>query len=83
MHITATRAYQIDLPLHEGSYKWSVGNEVAVFDSTAVAVETDSGLTGWERSARSAPPTCLPTQPAPGLEWPSSLHSSSAPILWR
>lgn len=47
MHITATRAYQIDLPLHEGSYKWSGGNEVAVFDSAVVAVETDSGLTGW------------------------------------
>ncbi len=47
MHIKAIRAYQIDLPLHEGSYKWSGGNAVTVFDSTVVAVHTDSGLTGW------------------------------------
>ncbi len=47
MKITAIRAYQIDLPLHEGSYKWSGGNVVTVFDSTLVAVETDEGLTGW------------------------------------
>lgn len=47
MKITAIRAYQVDLPLHEGSYKWSGGNAVSVFDSTVVAVETDAGLTGW------------------------------------
>jgi L-alanine-DL-glutamate epimerase-like enolase superfamily enzyme len=47
MKIRAIRAYQVDLPLHEGSYNWSGGNSVAVFDSTVVAVETDSGLTGW------------------------------------
>jgi L-alanine-DL-glutamate epimerase-like enolase superfamily enzyme len=47
MKITAIRAYQIDLPLHEGSYKWSGGNAVSVFDSTVVAVETDGGITGW------------------------------------
>ena len=47
MKITAIRAWQIDLPLHEGSYKWSGGNSVSVFDSTVVAVETDEGLTGW------------------------------------
>jgi len=47
MKITAIRAYQIDLPLHEGSYKWSGGNSVSVFDSTVVAVETDEGVTGW------------------------------------
>lgn len=47
MKIRAIRAYQIDLPLHEGSYKWSGGNAVTVFDSTVVCVETDSGLTGW------------------------------------
>jgi L-alanine-DL-glutamate epimerase-like enolase superfamily enzyme len=44
--IAAIRAYQIDLPLHEGSYKWSGGNAVSVFDSTIVAVETDTGLIG-------------------------------------
>jgi len=47
MKISAVRAYQVDLPLHEGSYKWSGGNAVSVFDSTVVAVETDAGLTGW------------------------------------
>ena len=47
MKITAIRAYQVDLPLHEGSYKWSGGNSVSVFDSTVVAVETDAGITGW------------------------------------
>ena len=47
MKITAIRAYQLDLPLHEGSYKWSGGNAVTVFDATVVAVDTDDGLTGW------------------------------------
>ncbi|HEY9514099.1 MAG TPA: mandelate racemase, partial [Gemmatimonadaceae bacterium] len=47
MIITGVRAYQIDLPLHEGSYKWSGGNAVSVFDSTVVAVETDAGLIGY------------------------------------
>lgn len=47
MKITAIRAYQIDLPLHEGSYKWSGGNQVVVFDSTVIAVETDAGITGY------------------------------------
>jgi L-alanine-DL-glutamate epimerase-like enolase superfamily enzyme len=45
--ITGIRMYQVDLPLHEGSYKWSGGNSVSVFDSTVVAVDTDAGLTGW------------------------------------
>jgi L-alanine-DL-glutamate epimerase-like enolase superfamily enzyme len=45
--ITGLRAFQIDLPLHEGSYKWSGGNSVSVFDSTVVAVDTDEGITGW------------------------------------
>ena len=47
MKITAIRAYRIELPLHEGSYKWSGGNAVSVFDSTVVAVDTDAGITGW------------------------------------
>jgi L-alanine-DL-glutamate epimerase-like enolase superfamily enzyme len=47
MRITAIRVYQIDLPLHEGSYKWSGDNAVSVFDSTVVAVDTDAGITGW------------------------------------
>jgi len=47
MYITEIIAYQIDLPLHEGSYKWSGGNSVSVFDSTIVAVKTNSGLIGY------------------------------------
>ncbi len=47
MKITRITAYQVDLPLHEGGYKWSGGKSVTVFDSTVVAVETDAGITGW------------------------------------
>jgi L-alanine-DL-glutamate epimerase-like enolase superfamily enzyme len=47
MRITRIAAWQVDLPLHEGSYKWSGGKSVAVFDSTVVAVETDAGVTGY------------------------------------
>jgi len=46
MKITRISAYQVDLPLHEGSYKWSGGKSVDVFDSTVVRIETDEGLTG-------------------------------------
>src|SRR5439155_11741536 len=47
MKITRITAYRVELPLHEGSYKWSGGKSVAVFDSTVVQVETDAGLTGY------------------------------------
>ena len=47
LKITRIEAFQVDLPLHEGSYKWSGGNSVEVFDSTVVAVHTDAGLTGY------------------------------------
>lgn len=47
MKITRISAYQVDLPLHEGSYKWSGGKSVSVFDSTIVRVDTDSGVVGW------------------------------------
>jgi L-alanine-DL-glutamate epimerase-like enolase superfamily enzyme len=46
MRITRIAAWQVDLPLHEGTYKWSGGKSVAVFDSTVVAVETDAGVSG-------------------------------------
>jgi len=46
MKITRLSAYQVDLPLHEGTYKWSGGKSVTVFDSTIVRVETDAGITG-------------------------------------
>src|SRR5918993_4690540 len=47
MHITRILAYRVELPLHETTYKWSGGKEVAVFDSTIVGVETDAGLVGY------------------------------------
>jgi L-alanine-DL-glutamate epimerase-like enolase superfamily enzyme len=47
MRVTRVSAYRVGLPLHEGSYKWSGGNAVTVFDSTVVKVETDAGLVGW------------------------------------
>ena len=46
MKIRRITAYQVDLPLHEGSYQWSGGKSVQVFDSTVVCVETDSGVSG-------------------------------------
>jgi L-alanine-DL-glutamate epimerase-like enolase superfamily enzyme len=46
MKIRSISAYQVDLPLHEGSYNWSGGKSVQVFDSTVVCLETDAGLTG-------------------------------------
>ncbi len=47
MRIVEIAGYRVELPLHEGSYKWSGGNSVSVFDSTVVAVKTDSGITGY------------------------------------
>jgi L-alanine-DL-glutamate epimerase-like enolase superfamily enzyme len=47
MRVTRIAAWQVDLPLHEGTYKWSGGKSVTVFDSTVVAVETDAGVTGF------------------------------------
>jgi L-alanine-DL-glutamate epimerase-like enolase superfamily enzyme len=47
MKITRIRAFKADLPLHEGSYKWSGGKSVTVFDSTVIEVETDTGVTGY------------------------------------
>jgi cis-L-3-hydroxyproline dehydratase len=47
MKIARIVVYQVDLPLHEGSYNWSGGKSVAVFDSTIVGIETDAGITGW------------------------------------
>ena len=46
MKITRIQAYRVELPLREGSYNWSGGKSVTVFDSTIVAVETDTGIVG-------------------------------------
>ncbi|MFM8213353.1 MAG: cis-3-hydroxy-L-proline dehydratase [Pirellula sp.] len=55
MKIQEIRVYQVDLPLHEVTYKWSGGKSVTVFDSTVVAIVTDSGLVGWGESCPLGP----------------------------
>ena len=47
MKIRRIAAYKVDLPLHEGTYKWSGGKSVTVFDSTVVQIDTDAGVTGF------------------------------------
>jgi cis-L-3-hydroxyproline dehydratase len=47
MKITEIRVYRVELPLHEGAYKWSGGNSVQIFDSTVVEVISDTGLNGF------------------------------------
>jgi L-alanine-DL-glutamate epimerase-like enolase superfamily enzyme len=47
MKIARIFAHRVELPLIEGSYKWSGGKSVSVFDSTIVGVETDCGLVGY------------------------------------
>ena len=46
MKISKISVFQVDLPLHEGSYNWAGGKSVKVFDSTVVRVETDEGIIG-------------------------------------
>jgi len=46
MKIRRIFAHRVELPLHEGSYRWSGGKSVSVFDSTIVGVETDDGRVG-------------------------------------
>ena len=47
MKIRRILAWRVELPLREGSYKWSGGKSIATFDSAIVCVETDSGLRGF------------------------------------
>ena len=47
MKIARIFAHRVELPLKEGSYKWSGGKSVSVFDSTIVGVETECGLIGY------------------------------------
>lgn len=46
MEISKISVFQVDLPLHEGSYNWSGNKSVQVFDSTVVRIETDEGIIG-------------------------------------
>ena len=45
--ISRITVYQCDLPLKEGSYNWSQGKSVSVFDSTIISIETETGYKGW------------------------------------
>ena len=47
MRIVGLSLFQVDLPLHEGSYNWSGGKSVEVFDSTVVRLRTDEGIDGF------------------------------------
>jgi L-alanine-DL-glutamate epimerase-like enolase superfamily enzyme len=47
MKIERISAFRVDLPLREGSYHWSGGKSVTVFDSTIVRIDTDAGITGY------------------------------------
>lgn len=47
MKIARIFAHRALLPLIEGSYKWSGGKSVSVFDSTIVGVETECGRVGY------------------------------------
>lgn len=46
LRITRISAFQVDLPLHEKSYKWSGGKSVECFDATVVRIETNAGIVG-------------------------------------
>src|SRR5687767_10738177 len=46
MRITRIDVHQVDLPLREGTYSWSGGKSIRVYDSTVVRVHTDEGLIG-------------------------------------
>lgn len=46
MKITKVSLYRVGLPLHEGSYKWSGGNQVVEFDATVVKISTNIGVEG-------------------------------------
>ena len=65
MKITRILAYRVELPLHEGSYKWSGGKSVTVFDSTIVARrDRRRASSATARSARSGRSICRPTPTA-------------------
>ena len=46
MKITSIAVHQADLPLVDGDYCWADGKSVSVYDSTVLAITTDTGVTG-------------------------------------
>lgn len=55
MKIIKITAYQVNLPLLEGSYNWSDNKSVSLFDSTVVCIETDEGIVGYGESCPLGP----------------------------
>jgi len=53
--IARISVFQVDLPLHELTYKWSQNKSVTSFDATVVKVETDSGYVGYGESTPLGP----------------------------
>ncbi|WP_197993365.1 hypothetical protein [Gimesia aquarii] len=53
MKIIRILAHRVELPLKEGSYKWSGGKSISVIDSTIIGVETDTRL-AMQHAARAA-----------------------------
>lgn len=47
MKIIRITAHRVELPLVEGTYSWSGGKSISIFDSTIVVIETDAGVTGY------------------------------------
>lgn len=47
MRIQRIRVWRVDLALTEGRYGWGGGRYVDSLDSTVVAVDSDTGITGW------------------------------------
>ena len=54
MKISRIQAFQIDLPMKEGSYSWSTQSHSS-FDSTVVIIETDEGISGIGESCPLGP----------------------------
>ncbi len=54
MRIDRITAWQINLPLVEGTFSYA-GGVLSAFDSTVVRIETDHGVTGWGESAPLGP----------------------------
>lgn len=46
MKIKKISLHRVDLPLLEGTYRWARDQQISVFDSNVVIIETDSGLSG-------------------------------------
>ncbi len=46
MRITSITVFQVDLPLHEGAYRWSEGNFVE-YSTRPSSGRTDEGYTGF------------------------------------